>query len=55
MEYINDPDIINEFKNKSLWIRTDLSIGIRCKFSITQIGEEDNFNVINTVNIINKN
>ena len=55
LEYISNPTIINEFKNKSLWIRTDLSIGIRCQFSISQIGKEDNFNVINTVNIINKN
>lgn len=55
LEYISNPTIINEFKNKSLWIRTDLSIGIRCKFSITQINSGDNFSVINDIKIINKN
>lgn len=55
LEYIDNPNTINEFKNGSLWIRTDIEIGISCEFSITQTSDDSNFSVINKITIDNKN
>lgn len=37
IESVDDPERISEFKNGTMWLRSDLSINISCEASITKI------------------
>lgn len=41
IERINDPEIVNEYKNRTMWLRNDISIDIACEFNISQIDDSE--------------
>lgn len=52
LEKLSDPNTINEFKNDTMWLRTDINIDIAIKQNITQITLDNDYNIIDDVNII---
>lgn len=52
VEKVSEPDVLNEYKNQTMWIRNDIAIDISCEFNISQF-MSDNFEQINTTKIYN--
>ena len=52
LERITDPDRINEFKNNTLWQRTDFDIYISVEYKYTQVDDMQDFEGLSQLNII---
>ena len=54
VEEVTDPTILNEFKNDTIWIRTDLDINIGVEFNITPVNTDFDFENLTELKIIQK-
>lgn len=54
IENVSDADMINEFKNNVMWLRNDFSIDISCKFIVSQIEQDYNFDSVEVNKIYNQ-
>lgn len=52
IEKVTSPVSLNEFKNETVWIRTDLSIEYSCRMSVQPINELTEMDNISQINII---
>ena len=52
LERVTDPDRINEFKNNTLWQRTDFDIYISVEYKYTQVDDMQDFEGLSQLNII---
>lgn len=52
LEKINEPDILNEYKNNTMWLRNDIEIDIISKFNITQTELESEFSQLALMKIL---
>lgn len=54
LERVNDPDIVNEYKNETMWLRNDVNIDIAVEFNISQTSTDDGFATVNDMQVITK-
>lgn len=52
LERVNEPDILNEYKNNTMWLRNDIVLEISCKFNISQIDVENTFETLSKTEIL---
>ena len=52
LERVTDPDRINEFKNNTLWQRTDFDIYISVEYKYTQVDDMQDFEGLSQLDII---
>lgn len=52
LEEIDSPLSLNEFKNNSMWLRTDFNISIACKIEIPQLAVDDRITKLSELNVI---
>ena len=52
LERVTDPDRINEFKNNTLWQRTDFDIYISVEYKYTQVDDMQDFEGLSQLNVI---
>lgn len=51
IEEISNITTINDFKNETIWIRSDFDIDFACCYSIKQVSEFENYETLETINI----
>ena len=54
IEKVSDPNMINEFKNDTMWLRNDISINLGLKFAIDPTSLPSEYKNINSINIIRR-
>lgn len=54
IEKVSDPNMINEFKNDTMWLRNDISINLGLKFAIAPASLPSEYKNINSINIIRR-
>ena len=54
IEIVSDPNMINEFKNDTMWLRNDISINLGLKFAIDPTSLPSEYKNINSINIIRR-
>ena len=52
IEKVTSPVSLNEFKNETVWIRTDLSIEYSCRMSVQPVNELNEMDNISEIKII---
>lgn len=52
LEKIDDPFILNEYKNETMWLRNDIDIDISVKFNILPVTTSNDFADITELNVI---
>ena len=53
LEFVDEVQSVHEFKNDVLWLRTDFDMQIACEMSIKQVGENDTFDSISKLTLLN--
>lgn len=41
LDSVDNPDVLNEYKNNSMWLRSDINVNIACKLVVPSVHEED--------------